>query len=197
MGARPAFDEIEIVQMAIARVNGVRVVVKNLHTVRQQGARAYSYALPRRNDHIVADVNQITNLDRPQPAVAQQNPTADRSSTEPYLLGCAGAPRHRTQHTIARNCRTGSETLPNHSRFMGIRNIRQKHTRERERMRIIATEGLVSYRRLCSHFCLPALEEFTREFQYDIQSCISLRTFGQMQRASQVRLVPPFCLNFP
>jgi hypothetical protein len=47
--------------------------------------------------------------------------------TEPYLPGCAGAPRHRTQHTVGRNCRTGSETLPNHGRFMGIRDIRRKH----------------------------------------------------------------------
>lgn len=70
MGARPAFDEIEIVRMAIARVNGVRVVIKNLYTVRQQGARAYSYTFACRNDHIVTNVNQITNLDRTQPAIA-------------------------------------------------------------------------------------------------------------------------------
>ena len=41
--------------MTIARIDRVRVVVKNLHPVRDHRARADAYKLPRRNDHVVPD----------------------------------------------------------------------------------------------------------------------------------------------
>jgi hypothetical protein len=145
----PTFDQVHVIRVTITPIEGVRVVAKNLHPRRNHDARANAYELPSRNDQIVLYINHITDVDPTEPAIAQQTARANRSPPEADLFRRAGTPRHRTQHAV-RGGRTGLKTLPNYSGFVQIGDIRQKHARERERMRTIAAQRPESLRQ---RFC--------------------------------------------
>jgi hypothetical protein len=134
--------------VTITPIEGVRVVAKNLHPRPNHDARANAYELPSRNDQIVPyKPHRRCRSYRARYRTA--NGPANRSPPEADLFRRAGTPRHHTQHAV-RGGRTGLKTLPNYSGFAQIGDIRQKHARERERMRTIAAQRPESLRQ---RFC--------------------------------------------
>ena len=89
MSAWAALDQVEVICVAILRVGGMRVVVKDLYSVGNHRACTDTYALAARNNHIVTNVDQIANVDRAQSAITEQDTSANAPPAKGYLSWCS------------------------------------------------------------------------------------------------------------
>jgi len=89
MSAWAALDQVQVICVAIPRVGRMRVIVKDLHSVRNHRTSTDTYALAARNNHVVTDVGQIVNFDRAQPAITEQDTSANAPPAKRYLSWCS------------------------------------------------------------------------------------------------------------